>query len=1228
MVMLSDHSMRASLQVAPLKLHKSRSCDALSTKSKPDHHSSKSYSSTHMTPPATPNGSQEDLAAQQMPPPVFHNFLRAFYPFHPSYAMTDSSVTLPLNEGDVILVHSIHTNGWADGTLLVSGARGWLPTNYCEAYDPEEMRNLLKALLNFWDLLRSTSVNDGEIFGNQEFMKGIIAGVRYLLERTHCLTRESAIITRNESLRRARKTLLSELSALVKTAKRLQEAQKGTQQHPGEDVNDIIDEMILKAFKIVTKGVRFFDILEEDRRQRAPAVTVMATVIEESYIPPTPPADQIKFDESHNAGPRGATNGTPTRGTLSHSGDAVQPSRAPGNKRLSAMYSPASPGSHRMSQNVKRLSSSISHRVSLAGPSPLSRPQHLVSERLNKSHDTFLSHLGSFIGRLHLQSQSRPELAFAIKLSATSGGELLAVVDVVCGQSTSADLLARSRDLMFDRIRDLVTAAGQIIRHAVFQDADVIMPQDNSLLLMAATGCVKAAGECVAKTKWAIERVGDFECEFEAGDLGIDLSVLDMAPDPHQRRPSIAPSVAETTTTEATSVAESARSSDSIQSVVPPTPHQHQSRPSIVANDKPLPQLPQSDAGDAKTNARLPSSQDSSAPNSRPSSFNNDTATSSVVSSISSIRPTLPPLPKLSTSLLPGDEYSPIENTSQDGDYNNSSRVDSMTASSAGSSSTYLSRDSEASLVSQTSTRATTPDHTLAPRLKPSMSELSNTGSANVISEEVDDVESKMLEKTYAHELMFNKEGQVTGGSLPALVERLTAHESTPDATFVSTFYLTFRLFCSPLKLAEALIDRFHYVAEAPHMAAPVRLRVYNAFKGWLESHWRDETDREALSLIEPFAQYELGNVLPSAGRRLLELAQRVSNDGSLVPRLVSSMGKTNTSIAQYVPADTPHPPFAITKGQIQQLFTWKNGGSCPTVLDFEPLEIARQLTIKQMNIFCSIMPEELLASQWMKKGGVDAPNVKAMSALSTDLSNLVAETILQHSEVKKRAAVIKQWIKVAHQCLELHNYDGLMAIICSLNSSTITRLRKTWDFVSVKRRDMLRTLQAIVEPAQNNKVLRTRLHDHVPPCLPFLGMFLTDLTFVDIGNPATKQIPTLAGDGPEENGGGLTVVNFDKHTRTAKIIGELQRFQIPYRLSEIPEMQEWMAVQMGRVRESDQGNVQVSNYRKSLLLEPRELAVRTPSELSTATTTTQRSGGDIFGWISRDRGAATPTPM
>ena len=100
--------------------------------------------------------------------------------------MVDSTVTLALNEGEVLMVHSIHTNGWADGTSLVSGARGWLPTNYCEPYEPDEMRSLLKSLLNFWDLMRSPAVDDRELFSNQEFMKGLIAGVRYLLVRAMC----------------------------------------------------------------------------------------------------------------------------------------------------------------------------------------------------------------------------------------------------------------------------------------------------------------------------------------------------------------------------------------------------------------------------------------------------------------------------------------------------------------------------------------------------------------------------------------------------------------------------------------------------------------------------------------------------------------------------------------------------------------------------------------------------------------------------------------------------------------------------------------------------------------------------------------------------------------------------------------------------------------------------------------------------------------------------------
>lgn len=1004
------------------------------------------------------------------------------------------------------------------------------------------------------------------------------------------MTRESPTIQRNDSLRRARKSLLSELSSLVKTAKRLQEALK-IRPVPTEDVNNIIDEMILKAFKIIVKGVRFLDLLEEDRRLRAPAaVTVMATVMEENCIPPTPPSDATTFghgqDLDRDAGFRGITEGVAGDLVESQPAEGAQ-TNAPANKRLSSVYLPTNTTDHRLSQSnhgrVNRLSASISHRISLAGPSPLAQPQNLVSARLSSSHDTLLSYLGSFIGRLQLQSQSRVELALAIKQSATLGGDLLAVVDTVCRHNPfGSESLDQARAIMYDRIRNLVYSARDILSNTDPDSEELIMLQDNGHLLSAAMGCVQAAGGCVEKTKWVIERIGDFEFETEDKGLGIDMGVFEKVA---ESRPS----------TPAASTTGSRTSGSS----------QGPARPLHLSMEKPLPEVPQADISHSPSQAQ---------------SVLIDDAASSVVSLVGSLRPALPPLPRLTTTLFPDESYSPTTETSHDSEYQNSFRSEASTASSSGASSTYLSRDSETSLISQISTRAATPDSTAVSKHQLALSDLSTSGCCTSM-EDVDDDESRLLEKTYAHELMFNKEGQVTGGSLPALVERLTTHESTPDAMFVSAFYLTFRLFCTPRKLAEALIDRFDYVGEAPHMANPVRLRVYNVMKGWLESHWRESTDHDALATIRHFAGFKLSPLLPSAGKRLLELAERVSStQGLLVPRLVSSMGKTSTSISQFVPAETPLPNTALSKSQQHLLQNWKSGGTLPSVTDFEPLEIARQLTLKQMTVFCSISPVELLGSQWMKKGGSDSPNVKAMSAFSTDLSNLVADNILHYPDVKKRAAVIKQWIKIAHQCLQLNNYDGLMAIICSLNSSIISRLRKTWELVSPKRREMLKSLQLIVEPSNNNKVLRARLQGHVPPCLPFLGMFLTDLTFVDIGNPATKQLP---GSGSEDQG--LTVVNFDKHTRTAKIIGELQRFQIPYRLTEVVDLQDWIQAQILQLREAEQGNVQVTYYRKSLLLEPREVAIRTPVE-GPAATAGQKT--DLFSWMSRDRGHHNNTAL
>ena len=48
------------------------------------------------------------------------------------------------------------------------------------------------------------------------------------------------------------------------------------------------------------------------------------------------------------------------------------------------------------------------------------------------------------------------------------------------------------------------------------------------------------------------------------------------------------------------------------------------------------------------------------------------------------------------------------------------------------------------------------------------------------------------------------------GATVEGLVERMTLHDSPPDAVLSNTFYLTFRLFTTPKQLAETLVQRFN----------------------------------------------------------------------------------------------------------------------------------------------------------------------------------------------------------------------------------------------------------------------------------------------------------------------------------------------------------------------------------------------------------------------------------
>jgi hypothetical protein len=84
---------------------------------------------------------------------------------------------------------------------------------------------------------------------------------------------------------------------------------------------------------------------------------------------------------------------------------------------------------------------------------------------------------------------------------------------------------------------------------------------------------------------------------------------------------------------------------------------------------------------------------------------------------------------------------------------------------------------------------------------------------------------------------------------------------------FWASFFYTFRLHTDPLDFTEALIRRYDIMPPSniamtdreqemwvERKVVPVRLRVYNLLKAWLDTYWKPEADDVALETMKEFA--------------------------------------------------------------------------------------------------------------------------------------------------------------------------------------------------------------------------------------------------------------------------------------------------------------------------------------------------------------------------------------
>ncbi|XP_078082459.1 rap guanine nucleotide exchange factor 1b isoform X9 [Mustelus asterias] len=347
--------------------------------------------------------------------------------------------------------------------------------------------------------------------------------------------------------------------------------------------------------------------------------------------------------------------------------------------------------------------------------------------------------------------------------------------------------------------------------------------------------------------------------------------------------------------------------------------------------------------------------------------------------------------------------------------------------------------------------------------------------------------------------LTLKQEGEdgpeVRGGSVDILIVHATETDRKDLVLYCEAFLTTYRTFIPP----EEIIKKLHY--------------RYEKFCHCPETFKKRVSKNTFFVLVRVVDELCLVELSDDILKLLMEL----------VFRLVCSGELSLARVLRKNILDKVNQKKTVKYASLMKPLAARGVAARPgTLHDFHSHEIAEQLTLLDAELFYKIeIPEVLL---WAKEQNEEkSPNLTEFTEHFNNMSYWVRSIIIQQEKAQDRERLLLKFIKIMKHLRKLNNFNSYLAILSALDSAPIRRLE--WQ---KQTSEGLAEYCTLIDSSSSFRAYRAALAEVEPPCIPYLGLILQDLTFVHLGNPDLI-------DGK---------INFSKRWQQFNILDSMRRFQ------------------------------------------------------------------------------------